>query len=77
MKSQEPIPSSRPSTNLWGGGVDPYVHFGYGPLKICLHTLEQVSGSMNNDPINLIHTSQQSTKQVLIKELEEDFISIK
>ena len=42
-----------------------YVWFGYGPLTICNHTQGQVSGSMNADPINMMHTSQQSMKDVL------------
>ena len=40
------------------GGANMYVRFVYGPLTICNHTLGQFSGSMNNDPINIIHTSQ-------------------
>ena len=40
------------------GGANPYVQFWYGPLKICNHTLWQVSVPMNANPINMIHTSQ-------------------
>ena len=39
-----------------------YVPVGYGPLIIFSHTQGQVSVSMNAYPINMIHTSQQSTK---------------
>ena len=39
------------------GEANTYAYFGYGPLKICNKTLGQVSGSMNADPINIIHTS--------------------
>ena len=52
------------------GKENPYVWFGYGPLTICYHTQGKVSGSMNANPINKIHTSQQSTKEVPNKELE-------
>ena len=41
------------------GGVNRYAWFGYGPLKICNHTRGQVSASMIDDAINMIHTSQQ------------------
>ena len=44
------------------GEENPYVQFGYSPLKNFNHNLRQVSGSMKADPINMIHTSQQSTK---------------
>ena len=47
--------------------------FGYGPLKICNNTLGKVSGSMNADSINMMHTSQQSTKEDLNEELEGYF----
>ena len=47
-----------------------YVWFGYSPLKICNHTKGQVSGSMNSDPMNMIHTIKQSTKEVFNEELE-------
>ena len=39
--------------------ANPYERFGYGRLKICNNTGVQVSGSMNSDPINMLHTSQQ------------------
>ena len=54
-----------------------YVQFGYVPLKICKHTQGKVSGSMNADPINMIHTSQQSTKEGSEEELEGYFRSSK
>ena len=54
-----------------------YVQFGYDTLKIYNHTRGQVSGSMNDDPINMIHKSQQSTKLVLNEELEGYFRSRK
>ena len=38
------------------------VRFGYVPLKQLHHALGQVSGLVNADPMNMIHTSQQSTK---------------
>ena len=44
------------------GEENPYLRFGYGPLKICLNTQGKVSGSMNDDPINMIHTSKQLKK---------------
>ena len=52
------------------GEKNTYVQFGYGPLKKNNHTQGQVSGSMNADQMNMIHTSQQSTKYVLNEELE-------
>ena len=45
-----------------------YVRFGYGPMKICNHTRGQVSGSINADPINMIHKSKKSTKYGLKEE---------
>ena len=48
-----------------GGGANPYVRFGYGPLKICYHTWGKGAGSMYTDPINIIHRSQKLTKCVL------------
>ena len=33
----------------------------------------QISGSMNADPINMIHISKKSTKEGLSKEIEVDF----
>ena len=45
-----------------GGGAKLYIRFGYSQLKICNYTQVQVSGSMNTDPINMIHTSQKSAK---------------
>ena len=44
------------------GGANPYFRFGYVPLTILNHTQGQFSGSMNADTMNVIHTSQQSTK---------------
>ena len=57
------------------GGSNPYVRFGYGPLAICYHTQGQVSGSINADPINMIHTIKQSTEKGLNKDLEGYFRS--
>ena len=48
-------------------GSNPYDQFGYGPLTICKHTQRKVSVSINYDSINMIHTSQQSTKEGLNK----------
>ena len=45
------------------GEADPYLRFGYGPLTILNLTWRQVSGSMNDDPINIIYTSQKSSKE--------------
>ena len=59
------------------GVSNPYVWFGYGPLKICNQTRGQVSVSMNANPINIIHTSKKSTKEGLNEELEGCFRSIK
>ena len=56
------------------GGANMYVQFGYVPLKIWNYTQGQVSGSMNTNPINITHPSQQSTKEGLNDELEGDFI---
>ena len=53
------------------------VRFGYGPLTICNHTWRQVSGLINSDKINMMHTSQQPIKEGLIVELERNFISSK
>ena len=47
-----------------------YVRFVYGPLTICNHNRVQVSGPMNSDPINMIHTSQKLTKEGLKKNLK-------
>ena len=44
------------------GESNMYVWFGYVPMTILYDTREQVSVSMNDDTINTIHTSQQSTK---------------
>ena len=44
------------------GGENPYVRFGYGQLEIFNHTQREVSRSMNADSIDMIHTSQKSTK---------------
>ena len=59
LQKQSPLP--RPPTSLWGG-LNKYVWFVYGPLTVCNHTQEKVSGSMNFDQLNMIHTNQQSTK---------------
>ena len=50
-----------------------YVRFRYDPLTICNNTRGKVSVSMNSDPINMIHKSQQSTKEGLNKSLEGYF----
>ena len=39
------------------GEANQYVRFVYGPLTIFNHTWGQVSVSMINDPVNMIHTS--------------------
>ena len=52
------------------GEVNMYVRFRYGPLTILNHTQGQVSGSINADPINIIHASQKSTKEGINKEFE-------
>ena len=39
------------------GEGNPYVRFGYGPLKFCNHTWVQVSVSINNNPISMIHSN--------------------
>ena len=44
------------------GEANLYVRFGYSPLEIWNHNQGNVSGSMNADPINMIHTHQQSTE---------------
>ena len=59
------------------GEANPYVWFEYIPLKICNNNRGQVSVSMNADPINMIHTGQESTKEGLIEELERYFRSSK
>ena len=59
------------------GEANPYVWFGYSPLTIFNHTRGQVSLSMNSNTINMIHTSQKSTKEGLNEELEGCFISSK
>ena len=46
------------------GEENTYVRFGYGSLKICNRTQGQVSGSMNADPINMIHTGQKPKKSL-------------
>ena len=57
------------------GKENMYVRFLYIPLTILNHTRRQVSVSMNADPINMIHISQQPTKEGLDGELEGDFRS--
>ena len=54
------------------GEENPFVQFRYIPMKICNHTQGQLSGSIEAYPINMIHTSQQSTKEVLNEEFEGD-----
>ena len=62
VKSQEPKPP--PQRTVW-------------PHKIFQHIRGQVWGSMDADPINMIHTSKQSTKEGLYEEPEGYFISTK
>ena len=50
-----------------------YVCFGYGLLTIFNHIRGQVSGSINADPINMIYTSQHSTKEGLNQSFEGYF----
>ena len=50
-----------------------YVRFGYTPLEIFNHTQEQVPLSMNDDPINMIRTSQQHQKEGMHQDLQGDF----
>ena len=64
-------------TQTWVGVGGPYVQFGYGLLKIWCHNQGQVSVLMNADPINMIPTSQQSTKEGLNEELEGYFYQAK
>ena len=59
------------------GEANMYVRFGYVPLTIFYHTREQVSGSIYADPINMIHTSQQSTIKGLKKDFEGGFTNSK
>ena len=59
------------------GGSNPYVCFGYVPLKIFQHILVKVSVSMNSGSIKIIRTSQKSTKEGLNEKLEGSFRSIK
>ena len=47
------------------GEENPYFRFGYGLMTIFYHTQGQVSGSINSDTMNIIHTRQQSTKDLL------------
>ena len=55
------------------GESNMYLRFGYVLLAIFNHTRGEVSRSMNADTINMIHTSQQSTKEGLNEELEGYF----
>ena len=57
------------------GEANMYVWFGYGALKTFKHTQGDVSVPINTTPINMIRTSQKSTKEGLNEELEVDFIS--
>ena len=59
------------------GGKNPYVQLGYIPLTVFYHARGQVSVSMDADPINMIHTSQQLSKEGLNEELDGDFRSSK
>ena len=51
------------TTHKPAGEANPYVRFGYFPLPIINHTQGQVLGSMKDDPINMIHTSQKPTSE--------------
>ena len=53
------------------GEANLYVWFGYSPLTIYNNTLREVSVSMNSYPINLIHTSKQSAKQIMDKKINK------
>ena len=57
------------------GGANLYIWCGYIQYTICNHIQRQVSVSTNSDPINMIHTNQQSTKEGLNKYLEVYFRS--
>ena len=50
--NNQPAPLTGPYSSLLGGVGGPYIHFGYGPHKICNHTQVQVSGSIKYDTIN-------------------------
>ena len=54
------------------GESNTYVNFGYVPLKLFNHTQEQVLASINADPMNMIHTSQQPKQYGLNEEIEWD-----
>ena len=58
-------------------GANPYIQFGYGPLNIFNHTRGQFLGSLDADPINMIHANQKLTKEGLNKYLEGYFINSK
>ena len=64
MVTREITKTSTLSTNFHNpvGEANPYVQFRYIPLTILNHTGGQVSGSMNADPIDMIHTIQQPNK---------------
>ena len=64
------VPSPRVSTNLWGWW-NPYVWFVHGPLTVFNPAQVKVSGSTNADPINMINTSQKSTKKAWMDILKE------
>ena len=55
------------------GEANPYVRFGYGPMTIFDHTRGNFSWSMETYPINMIHTSQQSTKKRLERRTWKQF----
>ena len=44
------------------GEANKYFRFEHSPLKIFNHTRGKISVSMNADPIDMIHKSQQYTK---------------
>ena len=72
VQSQKPAPLTRPSTSLQGKQIHMY-GLEYGPLTICYHTRVQVSVSMYADTMNMIHTSQKSTKEGLNEDIEGGF----
>ena len=62
-KSEHPTGTLATSFQKPLGEANPYVRFGYGPLKNFNHTQRQVVVSINPDPINTKKTGQQSTTQ--------------
>ena len=50
---------------------NPYVQFVYGPKKDWNHTPGQVSGSMNNNIVNIKYTGKKTTKKVFEMNLKD------